>query len=143
MLLLKIPESISNTLLDTARQQAPLEACGLLAGKDGEIKRFYQMTNVDKSSEHFSMVLEEQFSVIRDVRQRGLDLMAIWHSHPFTPARMSAEDIRLAYTPGVVYLITSLVVPEKNAHHGFIIEDNSPKEIPILILKGKTEENNE
>ena len=35
-------------------------------------------------------------------------MVAIYHSHPETPARPSEEDIRLALTPGVSYLIVSL-----------------------------------
>ena len=35
-------------------------------------------------------------------------MLAIYHSHPESPARPSAEDIRLALTPGVSYIIVSL-----------------------------------
>jgi proteasome lid subunit RPN8/RPN11 len=35
-------------------------------------------------------------------------MLAIYHSHPETPARPSDEDIRLALTPDVSYVIISL-----------------------------------
>ena len=41
-------------------------------------------------------------------RSKGLEMLAIYHSHPESPARPSAEDIRLALTPKVSYVIVSL-----------------------------------
>jgi proteasome lid subunit RPN8/RPN11 len=51
---------------------------------------------------------KEQFAVIKDLRAKGKEMLVIYHSHPETPARPSEEDIRLALTPGVSYLIVSL-----------------------------------
>ena len=66
------------------------------------------MENTDSSGEHFSLNPEEQFAVVKDMRTRGIKLMAVYHSHPETPARPSVEDIRLAYDPGLSYVIVSL-----------------------------------
>jgi proteasome lid subunit RPN8/RPN11 len=38
-----------------------------------------------------------------------LETLANYHSHPESPARPSQEDIRLAYDPGISYVIVSLV----------------------------------
>jgi proteasome lid subunit RPN8/RPN11 len=50
----------------------------------------------------------EQFTVVKDLRAKGLTMLAIYHSHPESPARPSEEDIKLALTPEVSYLIISL-----------------------------------
>ena len=42
-------------------------------------------------------------------REMGIDLIAVYHSHPKSPARMSKEDIKLAYDPNVSYVIVSLM----------------------------------
>ena len=59
-------------------------------------------------------------------------MLAIYHSHPETPARPSAVDIRLALTPGVVYVIVSLKDVDP-VTKGFLIEDNSVTEVPVEI----------
>ena len=46
--------------------------------------------------------------MVKDLRAKGIELLAIYHSHPETPARPSEEDIRLALTPNVSYIIISL-----------------------------------
>jgi proteasome lid subunit RPN8/RPN11 len=35
-------------------------------------------------------------------------MIGVYHSHPVTPARPSAEDIRLAYDPDIIHVIISL-----------------------------------
>jgi len=132
MLKLKIPNNIFEQMLQQARLEAPIEACGMLAGKDGVVEKFYKMTNSDQSSFHFMMAPEEQFKVVKDIRSDGLEMLAIYHCHPESPARPSAEDIRLAFTPDVVYVIVSLQNTEP-AIKGFLIEDNSVTEVPVNI----------
>jgi len=106
--MLKIPNNIFEQMLAQARAEMPIEACGILAGKDGTVEKFYKMTNADSSNEHFTMTPQEQFNVIKDIRSADRKMLAIYHSHPETPARPSKEDIRLAYDSDISYLIISL-----------------------------------
>jgi proteasome lid subunit RPN8/RPN11 len=105
---LKIPKDIHNELISHAREGFPLETCGILGGADESVSMFYPMTNTDASNEHFMMDPKEQFAVVKDLRARGITMQAIYHSHPESPARPSEEDIRLALTPDVSYVIISL-----------------------------------
>lgn len=95
-------------IYEQAEEEAPLEACGYLAGKEGVITSHYKMTNVDKSETHFSLDPKEQFQVAKSVRANGSDLIAVYHSHPASPARPSEEDIRLAHDSSIIYVIVSL-----------------------------------
>ena len=85
-----------------------MEACGYLAGKEGVITNHYELTNIDKSPEHFSFDPQEQFDVMKKTRDENLDIIANYHSHPETPARPSVEDIKLAYDPNIKYFIVSV-----------------------------------
>ena len=105
---MKIRHKVIEQLLRHAKREAPLEACGYLAGQDGVLSAAYELTNIDQSCEHFSFDPKEQFATLRDVRARGQELAAVYHSHPASPARPSPEDIKLAYDPNVVYVIVSL-----------------------------------
>jgi len=107
--MLKINQDIFDAIVNHARNEAPLEACGYLGeGGDGLVVKHYPLTNVDASEEHYSLSPEEQFAAVRQMRTAGLKLRAIYHSHPASPARPSEEDIRLAYDPDISYVIVSL-----------------------------------
>lgn len=106
--MIKIPQHIIDDIRAHSLEGFPLEVCGILGGKDGEVSAIYRMTNTDASNEHFMMDPKEQFSVVKDLRAKGLDMLVVYHSHPETPARPSEEDIRLALTPNVSYIICSV-----------------------------------
>ena len=105
---MKIKKDILTKIIDHAKRGAPLEVCGYLAARDGVIVKHYELTNVDQSEQHFSFDPKEQFATLKDSRREGLEVVAVYHSHPASPARPSAEDIRLAYDSLISYVIVSL-----------------------------------
>jgi proteasome lid subunit RPN8/RPN11 len=131
--MVKIPQQICDAMVAHAEREFPLEACGMLGGVAGMVSEHYPMTNTDQSNEHFTMAPKEQFAVVKDLRAKGKELLAIYHSHPETPARPSAEDIRLALTPGVSYLIVSLAGARPEVK-SFRIEGGmvTPEEIDLI-----------
>lgn len=127
---LYLPRHILDAMVAQARQAAPVEVCGILAGRETRVESLFPMQNADDSPDHFSMEPGEQFAVARKIREAGQQMLAIYHSHPATPARPSAEDIRMAFTPGVVYVIVSLA-SEEPVVKGFHIEDGEVDEVPV------------
>ncbi len=109
--MLKIPQAIYDDVIAHAQEGFPLEVCGILGGREGVVSAHYRMTNTDRSNEHFMMDPREQFAVVKELRAKGVEMLAIYHSHPESPARPSEEDIRLALTPAVSHLIVSLADP--------------------------------
>ena len=110
---MKIPLNIIDELIAQARQDAPNETCGYLLGTDNgdseaEVTENYWMENIDHSPEHFSFSPREQFAALRYAREKGLKILANWHSHPASPSRPSQEDLRLANDPTIRYAILSL-----------------------------------
>ena len=132
---LEIPARVFRRILEQAGTEAPIEACGILAGSNGKVRKAYTMTNADKSRTHFMMEPKEQFEVVKDIRSSGLEMLAIYHSHPATPARPSQEDIRLSFTPGVTYVIVSLQDSNGPVVKGFNIEDDNVTEVPVEITE--------
>jgi len=106
--MIEIPKDIHDDLIAHVREGFPLEVCGILGGTGETVSAIYRMTNTDASNEHFMMDPKEKFTVVKDLRAKGLAMLAIYHSHPDTPARPSEEDIKLALTPDVSYVIISL-----------------------------------
>lgn len=113
---LVLADELRQQIVEAARAGFPNEACGLLAGRRGddadEVVHVYVLHNEDASPEHFTIGPAEQLAALRDMRARGLVPLGNWHSHPATPSRPSAEDIRLAHDPAAHYLICSLAQEE-------------------------------
>jgi len=134
MLKLEIPENIFSDMVAQARAQAPIEACGILAGGNGRVEKLYKMTNAERRRDHFMMEPAEQFAAAKEIRSARLKMLAIYHSHPETPARPSAEDMRFALTPGMIYVIVSLQGNNGPVVKGFQMDGDTVNEVPIDVV---------
>ena len=106
--MISVTAAVQDAIIAHARADAPVEACGYLAGPDGTASVAIPLKNVDASPEHFTLDPAEQFAAVRQLRAEGLRLRAVYHSHPASPSRPSAEDIRLGNDPSLSYIIVSL-----------------------------------
>ena len=131
--MIKIPQSVYDEVVAHALKDNPIEACGYLAGINGEVKYAIPMKNTDESNEHFSFNPQEQFDAFKKTKSEGLRLIAVYHSHPETPARPSEEDIRLAYDPNVSYIIVSLA-SETPVMKSFIIKNKTVEIEEIEVI---------
>ena len=76
-----------------AESSSPLEACGLLAGKDGFVREVFLITNQAQSPVRFRMDPIEQLHAFDQMEAAGLELLGIFHSHPSGPETPSPTDI--------------------------------------------------
>ncbi len=128
---LTIPASLLGIIGRQALDEAPNEACGYLSGVDGRVRSVIRMTNVDASPEHFSLDPAEQFAALKEARERGEALIAVYHSHPAGHAQMSDEDIRLANDPNTVYVIYS--VPDESVRAFRVDTEKRVREVGLRI----------
>lgn len=94
-----------------ARETNPHECCGLVGGtKDWVARRIYRLGNVAANPlVTYEAAPADLFAAQRAMRERGEQLIAIYHSHPrATDPHPSETDVRLAYYPSAVYLIVGL-----------------------------------
>jgi proteasome lid subunit RPN8/RPN11 len=112
---LQIPRRMVDEMVAQAVAELPNECCGLLAGTivagRGIVEQHYPLVNAAASPRAFESQPESQFAAHKDMRQRGLDVLAIYHSHPTSPPIPSRTDLEHNWTPDVVNFIISL---EKN-----------------------------
>ncbi|HDP35554.1 MAG TPA: M67 family peptidase [Candidatus Hydrogenedentes bacterium] len=130
---LRIPQRIIAAMTEQARREAPLEACGILSGRDGVALTLHEMTNADASEEHFTMLPAEQFAVAKRIRAANEEMLAVYHSHPASPARPSREDIRLAFMPDMIYVILSLLDPKRPDVKGFRMDGDDVVAVALEI----------
>ena len=134
--MIKLKKSDYEKILAHAKKEAPVEACGLIAGHiegdDKMIEKVYILTNTDHAEEHFTLDPKEQLSAVKDMRANGYDQLGNWHSHPVSPSRPSDEDKRLAYDSTASYMILSLMddTPVLNSFH--IEGDTASKEELVI-----------
>ncbi len=120
-------------IVEHACRDMPLEACGYLGGRDGAAVEVYHLTNMDKSGEHFSFDPKEQFDAVLAMRKKQQQAIAVYHSHPETPASPSQEDIRLAFDPGMIYVIVSLAALRPDVR-AFRIVKKEVSEEPLVVI---------
>lgn len=131
--MLYLNEKEAGLLIEHAKRESPNEACGILAGRDGRVEKVYQMSNVDKSSTTFFMEPREQFKVTKEIRNSGLEIVGIYHSHPETEAYPSAHDVQLAFYPEASYIIVSIKKREAARIRSFKIVEGKIVEEEIRI----------
>ncbi len=131
---LEIPAELLNRIIEHARQEYPLESCGILAGKDGRITNFYPMVNTEKSSSCFRMEPQEQLRVFQEIERKGLELSAIYHSHPHTAAFPSQRDVDQAFYPDSLILIISLKDKSAPQIGAFQIEEGRIEKKTIKVM---------
>jgi proteasome lid subunit RPN8/RPN11 len=112
--------------------QAPLEACGLLAGHNSKVETVLEVTNQAQSEVRYVMDPIEQLNAFEWIESNGLDLIGIFHSHPTGPETVSPTDItQAAYA--VVYIILARVDGLWRVR-GFWIKDGAFSEVTLQLI---------
>jgi proteasome lid subunit RPN8/RPN11 len=108
--MLRILDAHVNEIVGHARQAAPRECCGLIGGNDARAQTVYRLRNVANDPfVTYEAAPEDLFAAQRNMRDRGEQLLAIYHSHPRSNDPQPSEtDVRLAYYPSAVYFIVGL-----------------------------------
>ena len=109
----------------------PEEICGLVSGHDGRAIALYPVENILHSPVAYEMEPLGQVRAMLAIEAAGLDLLAIYHSHPDGPARPSVTDVAQSYYPDSAYIIISLADREAPSIRAFMIQEREVQEIPV------------
>jgi proteasome lid subunit RPN8/RPN11 len=114
---LVIPDLLLAEVIAHARAEAPLECCGLLvghiAGGAGVVSARYPIENVARSATAYETDPRQLLFAFRSMRERGTELLAIYHSHPGSDPVPSPRDVEgNTYGETAVHLIVGLAHPE-------------------------------
>jgi proteasome lid subunit RPN8/RPN11 len=101
-----VPEAIREQLIAHARAEAPNEACGLVAFRDGVAERYLPGENTLASPYRFELRPGDPADFF--LEDDGYEL-AVFHSHPETAPRPSRTDVEnIGLWEGRPYLILGL-----------------------------------
>lgn len=129
----KLEKRFATEIIDHARAEAPNECCGLLAGKEGTILQLYRCDSTEKSPYRYYIDPKDQLRVMREMDQKGWELLGIYHSHTHTGAYPSRTDVELAFYPEALYFIVSLEKPTAPVIRAFRIADGNVTEEEMMI----------
>ena len=124
-----------NAMRVHVKNNAPLEACGFLAGKNDSVEKVFLITNQAQSPVRFRMDPTEQLHALDWIDSNGLELLAIFHSHPAGPKTVSVTDIEEA-----AYPVVNIVWSPRNGSwqaRGFWIEAGHVTEVELQITGGE------
>jgi proteasome lid subunit RPN8/RPN11 len=157
---LVIPQQILDEMVAHARALAPHECCGLLAGTAGRVTHHYKIKNIvatqdaavkemfdrakvahlerlspeERADIAFWMDTKEMFAAQKDMRAHGIEMLASYHSHPVSPARLSITDVKaLAFYPDIAHIVVSLEDEAKPVINAFRIVDGTVTPVMYLV----------
>jgi len=136
-----IPEIYWQEMASHVQSCLPEEACGLAGGQFRDQLARVEVTipvvNQLHSPVRFRMDPAGQLKAFLVLEERGLDLVAIFHSHPTGPELPSPTDLADFYYPGVLNLIFS-PLKESSAWQlrAFHLTGNRFFEVPLTRLLG-------
>jgi proteasome lid subunit RPN8/RPN11 len=123
----------ADEIIAQAREEAPNECCGVLAGRDGRVEKLFRAVNAEKSPYRYNVDPRDLLRIYRECDAKGWDFLAIYHSHTHTEAFPSPTDVRLAAWPDSTYIIVSLADPENPVLRAFRIQDGRVSEEELRI----------
>ena len=129
---LLIPKSIWQQMRRHVQRCAPLEACGLLAGRDAQVVLSQGVRNDARSPKRYFMNPKGQLRAFDRFEELGLDFLGIYHSHPGGPRRPSPSDIKQSFY-AVVQVIWSIQDGKWKAK-GFWIDSGQVSEVYLRII---------
>lgn len=126
-----IPDDLLQAMRDHCVACFPNEACGILAGIENRVSRVYFVTNTEPSPVSYLMDPQEQVRLLREMRERRERMIAIFHSHPQSPAYPSARDVSLAFYDDVIYVIVGLMERRVSEIRAFTIVEGIVTEVDV------------
>ena len=112
--MLRIAQPDLEALRRHGEETYPNECCGALLGQiEGETRVVAATvrctnTNTERGHDRYHIDPRELVRTQREARERGLDIVGFYHSHPDHPAQWSKTDFAEAHWIGCSYVITSV-----------------------------------
>jgi len=113
-------------------RQAPLEACGLLGGRQGRVLEVVLIPNVLGSPYAFRMDPQAQVDALMRFEDLGFDTLGIFHSHPQGPPYLSWRDLQELGYPEAAHLVWFRRQGRWDCR-AFVVRGSAPRSIPLVV----------
>ncbi|MGB9736142.1 MAG: Mov34/MPN/PAD-1 family protein [bacterium] len=77
----------------------PYEGCGVMLGKNNTVTDILRGTNIkqDRKEDRFVLDPSDILNAEKYAKERGIDILGFYHSHPDHPAKPSQTDLESAW----------------------------------------------
>jgi proteasome lid subunit RPN8/RPN11 len=131
--MLRLSQQVYDALRQHGEETYPHECCGVLLGRfepgvnavEDAIRA--GNTRIDSAHNRYHIAPQELVKIQRIGRERGLDIVGFYHSHPDHPAQWSPTDFAEAHWIGCSYVITA-------------VEKGAARQTNSFLLNGTTED---
>lgn len=132
---LELPRQIVNQLLTHAQKDIDQEVCGFISAENGRAKRCYPIKNIAATpNKRFEMEPTQQIEAMRKIREQDETVLAVYHSHPQTPAKPSTTDLADNQFDEMIYLIISLDIKGVLQMNGWrLSKTHDPQPLNLLF----------
>lgn len=133
---LSIPRAIYDAMLAHVQAALPAEGCGQLGGKvvdgTGYVSLHLPMVNELNSMTEFVSDAASTLAAHKALRARGLDVLAVYHSHPTSDPVPSQRDRERNYCEAVMNIIIGLRAAEPDVRAWWLTAE-SEFEADLLV----------
>ena len=132
--MLKLNEQVYDAIRHHGEETYPHECCGVLLGRSEDGINAVEdavragNTRTDSAHNRYHIAPKELVKIQRMGRERNLDIVGFYHSHPDHPAQWSTTDFAEAHWLGCSYVITA-------------VEKGKARQTNSFLLMGTDEEN--
>jgi proteasome lid subunit RPN8/RPN11 len=148
--MLRLNEQVYRAIRRHGEETYPYECCGVLLGRSvsgaNEVDEAIRAGNTRTDSAHnrYNIAPQELVKIQRQGRERGLDIVGFYHSHPDHPAQWSKTDFAEAHWLGCSYVITAVEKGVAKATNAFLLtgtteEDKAFQDEPVEVAALETE----
>ncbi len=135
---LLIPSAVHVAMVAHCLRESPLECCGVLGGLGRIVDSFYPFRNAKQSETRYEADPSDVIRAVVELRKRGAEFVAIYHSHPKWQAVPSRTDLAENHYGDLPRIIVSLL-DETPVVRAWKLCSDSYEEIPVTVLPTQVE----
>jgi proteasome lid subunit RPN8/RPN11 len=107
--MIRISKTAWDTMVSHVESTFPKEGCGLMIGSDGLVQEAVPLPNsyTGPQEDFFVIDPKDLLRVDQESRERGLDVLGVFHSHPDCDAYFSKRDLENS-CPWYSYVVLSI-----------------------------------
>jgi proteasome lid subunit RPN8/RPN11 len=114
----RVPRAQADAITAHALAGYPFEVCGVLLGRNGDrggarVEQVVSVVNREEETPRvrYQIAPEDLIRIQREARQKRLEILGYYHSHPDHPARPSETDRRMAaesLSDGTIHVVVGV-----------------------------------
>lgn len=126
--MIEIGQKFLDRIFEHAKESYPYECCGILIGQQKGNKKVQDLVETANLAERFGRSRyridgRDYLRADHQAKEKGLEIIGFYHSHPGVSSLPSATDQELAWE-GFSYLIISLKAGEAPDVRSWVLEEN-------------------